>query len=374
MLFLAASDTLAGVASAASKVTCTISGDEVNTSTGTDAGKVLYQGQLASSAATIYTVPATTVTVVKTIMVVNTDSVSRTFQLFRGGTAAANAIIGTITLPANHTAVFDGAGWHVLSDQGQLLSVGATGATGDPGADGVGIPVGGSAAQRLAKVDATDYNTEWVTSSDAITEITTIPTAEMDDTLVLAPVGDGTVAFRAEAGGSGGVLIYSTAIPTMTSATAPSGTASDSEHYGSTPAWQAMGGAYNGWLTNGSALPQRIGYQFATAKTALAYGIRPWFVDNYPVRTPTAWEFQGSNDGFSTHDVLDSVTGWSPPSPSFEFVWTIASPASYTSYRLVISANGGDVYTGVGRFVIYAEEDPCSPFLGLNGMPTPPAG
>lgn len=37
-----------------------------------------------------------------------------------------------------------------------------------------------------------------------ITEIVDLPTAEMDDTLVLAPDGAGGVEFRAEAGGGGG--------------------------------------------------------------------------------------------------------------------------------------------------------------------------
>lgn len=37
-----------------------------------------------------------------------------------------------------------------------------TGPTGDPGADGQGVPVGGTTGQVLAKVDGTDYNTEWV--------------------------------------------------------------------------------------------------------------------------------------------------------------------------------------------------------------------
>ena len=43
-----------------------------------------------------------------------------------------------------------------------------TGPTGDPGADGTdgqGVPVGGTAGQVLAKIDGTDYNTEWVDSS-----------------------------------------------------------------------------------------------------------------------------------------------------------------------------------------------------------------
>lgn len=39
---------------------------------------------------------------------------------------------------------------------------GAPGTDGAPGADGVGVPVGGTAGQVLAKIDATDFNTEWV--------------------------------------------------------------------------------------------------------------------------------------------------------------------------------------------------------------------
>lgn len=39
---------------------------------------------------------------------------------------------------------------------------GDTGATGATGTDGVGVPTGGTAGQILAKVDATDYNTEWI--------------------------------------------------------------------------------------------------------------------------------------------------------------------------------------------------------------------
>lgn len=42
---------------------------------------------------------------------------------------------------------------------------GAPGADGQDGTDGVGVPAGGTAGQILAKVDSTDYNTEWVTPS-----------------------------------------------------------------------------------------------------------------------------------------------------------------------------------------------------------------
>ena len=121
MLTLAATDTLAGVASAASQVTCTIFGMELNA--GTEVYKVLDQRQLASSAATIYTVPGSTTTFVKTIMVVNNDTVQRTFQLFRGGTAAANAVTPVYTLSPGCSAVYeDGSGWRFFSNLGQVLS------------------------------------------------------------------------------------------------------------------------------------------------------------------------------------------------------------------------------------------------------------
>lgn len=42
---------------------------------------------------------------------------------------------------------------------------GAPGADGQDGADGVGVPAGGTAGQVLAKINGTDYNTEWVTPS-----------------------------------------------------------------------------------------------------------------------------------------------------------------------------------------------------------------
>lgn len=43
-----------------------------------------------------------------------------------------------------------------------------TGAPGPAGPAGVGIPVGGTAGQVLAKIDSTNYNTQWVTLTDPI--------------------------------------------------------------------------------------------------------------------------------------------------------------------------------------------------------------
>lgn len=121
MLTLAAADTLAGVAQTAAKVTCTIFGMELNA--GVETYKVLDQRQLAAAAATIYTAPGGTIAFVKSISVVNTDgSNTQTYQLFRGGTAAANAITPVVTLPAGGSAYYeDGEGWKVYDNLGQLL-------------------------------------------------------------------------------------------------------------------------------------------------------------------------------------------------------------------------------------------------------------
>jgi hypothetical protein len=48
---------------------------------------------------------------------------------------------------------------------GPTGATGATGATGPQGSAGQGVPTGGTTGQVLAKVNATDYNTQWVTPS-----------------------------------------------------------------------------------------------------------------------------------------------------------------------------------------------------------------
>jgi len=51
----------------------------------------------------------------------------------------------------------------VKGDTGATGATGAAGANGTNGANGQGVPTGGTAGQVLSKVNATDYNTAWVT-------------------------------------------------------------------------------------------------------------------------------------------------------------------------------------------------------------------
>ncbi len=75
----------------------------------TDDYKLLYQGQLASSVATLATVGSGKAWLIKSMQVVNNDTSARTFQLLRQGTAASNIITPpAMSVPAGGMAEWDG--------------------------------------------------------------------------------------------------------------------------------------------------------------------------------------------------------------------------------------------------------------------------
>lgn len=84
-----------------------------------DSYKLFDRRQLPSSVATLYTVSGSTAAIVKHISVVNNDAVTRTFTLYRNGTAAAN-----IFSPGTVTAVV--AGGSVEWDGTMALGAGET--------------------------------------------------------------------------------------------------------------------------------------------------------------------------------------------------------------------------------------------------------
>ena len=80
-----------------------------------------------------------------------------------GATGPANVLsVGTVTSSAVASATITG------TTPSQVLNLvlpkGDTGSTGATGATGAGVPVGGTANQVLAKIDSTNYNTQWVTA------------------------------------------------------------------------------------------------------------------------------------------------------------------------------------------------------------------
>lgn len=78
-------------------------------------------------------------------------------------------------------------------------------------------------------------------------------------------------------------------VPQMTSLTTPSGTAFSSSSYGTTPAWKAFNLGETGWVSDGSALPQWVGYEFDSPVTVMGYAIEAWWMDAYPSRSPRNW-------------------------------------------------------------------------------------
>ncbi len=119
MLILGSGDTLSGKAAAATALTVTIFGVEINETTGVETFKRLYQGQPSASAATLYTTPATTQTLIKSIMVVNPTGVARTIELWAVGTADANALLPAISVDAGAMAVYTD-GWKFYASTGGL--------------------------------------------------------------------------------------------------------------------------------------------------------------------------------------------------------------------------------------------------------------
>ena len=84
----------------------------------------------------------------------------------------------TVAGPAGSTGS-TGADSTVPGPTGSTGSTGSTGATGATGATGEDVPAGGTTGQVLAKINATDYNTQWVTGGTGPQFITIIkPTDE----------------------------------------------------------------------------------------------------------------------------------------------------------------------------------------------------
>jgi hypothetical protein len=90
--------------------------------------KKLAQAQAGTSAATLYTSPATAgnSTIIKSIRIVNTDTSARWVKLYQAGTADSNLILPQTTIPAGGWAEFNGSivmsNNETLSSQAEVAS------------------------------------------------------------------------------------------------------------------------------------------------------------------------------------------------------------------------------------------------------------
>lgn len=88
--------------------------------------KKLYQGQVGSSATTLYTVPGATEAIIKHIRAVNTSGTARTIRLWHDGSADANAILPPVELGPGEWGEFDGS---ILAEAADTISGQAGAAT-----------------------------------------------------------------------------------------------------------------------------------------------------------------------------------------------------------------------------------------------------
>jgi hypothetical protein len=141
---------------------------------------------------------------------------------------------------------------------------------------------------------------------------------------------------------------------THTSSTASGNTVSASGNLGASfEEWRAFDkttGApaadTNTWVESWSS-GRFIQYQFGSAKTIASYTIKsaPGSGSTQANRAPNAWTLKGSNTGAYggeevTLDTRSGESGWTNGGQVRSY--SIASPASYTYYRLIFTANNGD--------------------------------
>lgn len=158
--------------------------------------------------------------------------------------------------------------------------------------------------------------------------------------------------------GSGGLAVATTpaklfsAVPIMTSDTAPSGVCSASSYHVTVPPWKAFIGPSGGWFNNGEGLPVWLQYQFPAAVVIQGYSILPWSLDSWDGRCITAWHLDASNDG-SSWTTLHTVSHSWPWVQWVKEVFGFYNVTPYAYYRLVITATKGNSYTGLQSFELF---------------------
>jgi uncharacterized membrane protein len=132
------------------------------------------------------------------------------------------------------------------------------------------------------------------------------------------------------------ISIPDIATPAMTSNSTPSGIVFASSHTALNVPWNAFAQDSNTtFWQSGTANAGTLGYQFSTGKVIKRYILR--MISSTTLSFPTAWTFQGSNDG-TTYTTLDTVTGAVIPLGSNYVSSVLANTTSYTYYRINITA------------------------------------
>lgn len=216
MITLNGTDTVSAVAGTGSAITYTFLGG--TNRGGGEAFKVLAQGQLPSSVGTIW--PATGGQSQVGILFVNTTALSVTgIKLFVNGTAVTNQIIGTVTIPANGTAEFDGLTLRVWDSSGAVVTTSTVTLTGDVTGSGTG-----SLATTLASIISAGGPTGSasvvpVVTYDAKGRLTAVTTATITPAAIGAQPLDGTLTALAAADWAANAVPIGTGADTLAQTT-----------------------------------------------------------------------------------------------------------------------------------------------------------
>jgi len=133
--------------------------------------------------------------------------------------------------------------------------------------------------------------------------------------------------------------------PTMTSNTAPSGTASaDSAWDASYAAWKAMDDNSTTYWHSDASMPVWLQYEFTSAKTIVKYTIQASVSDVY---YPINFKFQGSNDGVNYTDCDTQVNQNFTTGEKKEY--SFSNTTSYTYYRLYITSSSQGTHATIGE-------------------------
>ncbi|NRN65480.1 Cytochrome C [Kibdelosporangium sp. 4NS15] len=106
-----------------------------------------------------------------------------------------------------------------------------------------------------------------------------------------------------------------------------------------------------------------LAYQLPAAKAVNRYSLTS--ANDFPGRNPKDWTLEGSNDG-STWTPVDRQTGQVFTEPFQTRVFPVASPVSYTRYRLNITANAGDPIIQLADLGLFAGDPTPPPTPAVN--------
>lgn len=150
-------------------------------------------------------------------------------------------------------------------------------------------------------------------------------------------------------------ILSSNIIPAMTSNTTPSGIASASSiNSAAYDAWKAFDKAdtTNGWMSSTGIISGWLAYEFSETKLITEYTLKCNTAT--PQRMPKNWTLEGSNDNFTTFDILDSRTNEASWVDTQIREYSFKNTKKYKNYRINITANNGATdFVCIGEMALF---------------------